>query len=91
MADEKSIVSMLLSLEDLYGMGDAALLALARTARIERLNKGERLPADEHLDRHVYLVEGEVQLVAGDKLMDVVRAGSERANITRGARLSKSA
>jgi len=73
------VLRLLLDLRDLDEMGDVALLDLAQDARIEALGRGQILHADEHLDRHVYLVEGEVELVSEGKIMQTVTAGSERA------------
>jgi len=77
--DVMDVLRLLLDLRDLDEMGDVALLDLARDARIETLDHGQALHADEHLDRHVYLVEGEVELVAENKIMQTVKAGTERA------------
>ncbi|MDY6978939.1 MAG: HDOD domain-containing protein [Pseudomonadota bacterium] len=82
MADEKTVVRLLLSLDDLDGVGDIGLLDIARGARIEHLYKGEKLPADEHLDRHVYLIEGEVKLLAENKPMGIVSEGTDRAKLS---------
>ena len=56
--DVMDVLRLLLDLKDLDEMGDVALLDLAQDARIEALGRNEVLHADEHLDRHVYLVEG---------------------------------
>lgn len=77
--DVMDVLRLLLDLRDLDEMGDVALLDLARDARIETLGRGQVLHADEHLDRHVYLVEGEVELVADGKIMQTITAGTERA------------
>jgi len=77
--DVTELLRVLLDLRDLDEMGDVALLDLARDARFETLPRGQILQADEHLDRHVYLVEGEVELVADGKTMQTVTAGTERA------------
>ncbi|MDZ7805298.1 HDOD domain-containing protein [Thiohalophilus sp.] len=82
MADEKTVVRLLLSLDDLDGVGDVGLLDIARSARIEHLYKGEKLSADEHLDRHVYLIEGEVKLLSENKLMGQVSEGTKRAKLS---------
>jgi HD-like signal output (HDOD) protein len=75
----QEVLRLLLDLQDLDEMGDVALLDLARDARRETLRAGESLSADAHLDRHVYLVEGEVELLAGGRIMHRVEAGTERA------------
>ena len=77
--DVMDVLRMLLDLRDLDEMGDVALLDLSRDARIETLNKSQVLHADEHLDRHVYLVEGEVELVSEGKVMQTIKAGTDRA------------
>lgn len=78
-SDVLEVLQLLLKLRDLDELGDVALLDLARDARIDVLRKGEILLADEHLDRHVYLIEGEVALIADGKKMQSITAGTERA------------
>jgi HD-like signal output (HDOD) protein len=73
------LLKFLLGLPDLEGLGSVALLDLAKDARAEFLKKGDSLFADEHMDRHLYLVEGEVELIANDQILQVIKAGSERA------------
>jgi HD-like signal output (HDOD) protein len=77
--DVTEVMRLLLDLRDLDELGDVALLDLARDARLETLQPGDTLQADEHLDRHVYLVEGAVELVADGRIMQTVAAGTERA------------
>ena len=77
--DVMEVLRLLLNLRDLDELGDIALLDLARDARLETLDRGKILKADEHLDRHVYLVDGEVDLFAEGKTMQTVSAGTERA------------
>lgn len=77
--DVMEVLRLLLDLQDLEEVGDVALLDLAQDARIESMGSGKVLRADEHLDRHVYLVEGEVELFADGKVMQTVTAGTERA------------
>lgn len=73
------VMEVLLKLRDLDDLGDVALLDLARDARLEKLKKGKTLQAGKCLDRHVYLIEGEVELVADGRTMQTVKAGTERA------------
>jgi len=73
------LLKFLLGLPDLEGLGSVALLDLAKDARAEFLKKGDSLFADEHMDRHLYLVEGEVELVANEQVLQVIKGGSERA------------
>jgi len=73
------LLKFLLGLPDLEELGSVALLDLAKDARAEFLKKGESLHADEHMDRHLYLVEGEVELATGDQILQVIKSGSERA------------
>ena len=73
------LLKFLLGLPDLDGLGSVALLELAKDARAEFLKKGESLFADEHMERHLYLVEGEVELIANDQILQVIKGGSERA------------
>lgn len=73
------LLKFLLGIPDLEELGSVALLDLAKDARPEFLRKGESLFADEHMERHLYLVEGEVELVANDQILQVIKGGSERA------------
>ncbi|MFO7602402.1 MAG: hypothetical protein R6X06_01155 [Gammaproteobacteria bacterium] len=56
------IVETLLTLSDLQGIGDIALLDLAQNSRIETYASGSVLLADEHTDRRLYLLTGSVTL-----------------------------
>ena len=73
------LLKFLLGLPDLEELGSVALLDIAKDARAEFLKKDESLFADEHMERHLYLVEGEVELIANDQVMQVIKGGSERA------------
>ena len=73
------LLKFLLGLPDLEGLGSVALLDLAKDARAEFLKKGESLHADEHMDRHLYLVEGELELISDEQVLQVIKGGSERA------------
>lgn len=73
------LLKFLLGLPDLEELGSVALLDLAKDARAEFCKKGDSLHADEHMDRHLYLVEGEIELVSGDQVLQVIKAGTERA------------
>jgi HD-like signal output (HDOD) protein len=77
--DLLDILPLLLNLHDLDELGDVALLDLARDARIEELNRGATLRADQHHDRNLYLIEGEVVLVVDGKTMHTITAGTDRA------------
>lgn len=74
-----SLLKFLLGLADLKDLGSVALLSLSKDAQVVTLNKGASLYADEHLNRHLYLAEGEVELVSDDSVLQVIKAGSERA------------
>ena len=73
------LLKFLLGLPDLEDLGSVALLDLAKDARAEFLKEGESLHADEHMERHFYLVEGELELVANDQILQVIKGGSARA------------
>ena len=73
------LLKFLLGIPDLEELGSVALLDLAKDARAEFLKEGESLFADEHMERHLYLVEGEVELVANDQILQVIKGGSDRA------------
>ena len=77
--DVVEVLKVLLNLSDLDDLGDVALLDLARDARLDRLKKGQALQAGKCLDRHVYLIEGEVELVADGRTLQTVKAGTDRA------------
>lgn len=73
------LLKFLLSLPALKDLGSVALLDLAKDAHLEQLIAGDSLKADEHMDRHLYLVSGEVELRTDEKVMQVIQAGTERA------------
>ncbi len=73
------LLKFLLGLPDLEELGSVALLDLAKDARAEFLKKGESLHADEHMERHLYLVEGEIELISNDQVLQVIKGGSDRA------------
>lgn len=73
------LLKFLLGIPDLEGLGSVALLDLAKDARAEFLKEGESLYADEHMERNLYLVEGEVELVANDQILQVIKGETERA------------
>lgn len=82
MADAFSNVGLLkflLGLPALKDWGTVALLELSKDARAEFIKKDNLLHADEYLERHLYLVEGEVELVSDDQVLQVIKANSERA------------
>lgn len=76
------LLKFLLALPELEELGSVALLELSKDAQAVFLKKGESLFADEHLERHLYLVNGEIELVAGDKVLQTIIEGSERAKLT---------
>ena len=73
------LLKFLLGLPALEELGSVALLDLAKDARAEFLPVGESLYADEHMDRHLYLVDGELELVSEDQVLQTIKAGSDRA------------
>lgn len=73
------LLKFLLGLPDLEDLGSVALLDLAKDARAAFFKEGESIYADEYMGRHLYLVEGEVELVTGDQVLQVIKAGSDRA------------
>ena len=73
------LLKFLLGLPALEELGSVALLDLAKDARAEFLPAGESLYADEHMDRHLYLVDGELELVSEDQVLQTIKAGSDRA------------
>ena len=76
------LLKFLLGLPDLDDLGSVALLDLAKDARAEFLKPGESLHADEYMERKLYLVEGEVELVSDDQILQVIKAGTDRAKKT---------
>ncbi|MEN8761938.1 MAG: HDOD domain-containing protein [Thiogranum sp.] len=77
--DLMGVLKVLLRLRDLDDLGDVALLDLARDAKFEKLRKGQTLQAGRCLDRHVYLTEGEVELMADGRTIQSIKAGTDRA------------
>lgn len=77
--DQVEIVKILLQMGDLKDLGNVALLDLANVAQIENLTEGHRLSAEQQLDRHLYLMVGEIELSVNGKNMQHIVAGSERA------------
>ena len=73
------LLKFLLSLPDLKDWGTVALLDLAKDARAEFIEPGESIYADQHMDRLLYLVTGEIELVSNDQILQVIKTGSERA------------
>ena len=76
---ELKIVEKLLALQELEGIGDVALLDLARNTRIEKFASGSILRADEHTERRLYLLIGSVTLHTEGKTPQTVEADTERA------------
>ena len=75
------LLKFLLTLPELDELGSVALLDLSKDATALFIKEGETLYADKYLDRHLYLVEGEVELVANDQVLQVVKAGTERGRL----------
>lgn len=73
------LLKFLLGLPDLKDWGTVALLDIAKDAEAEFIEEGESLYADECMDRLLYLVTGEIELVSDDQVLQVIKAGSERA------------
>ncbi len=73
------LLKFLLGLPDLKDWGTVALLDLAKDARAEFIEQNESLYADEHMDRLLYLVTGEIELISDDQVLQVIKAGSDRA------------
>ncbi|MFK5913424.1 MAG: HDOD domain-containing protein [Woeseiaceae bacterium] len=76
------LLKFLLGLPDLDELGSVALLDLAKDARAEFLKEGQTLHADKYMDRHLFLVEGELEIVSEDQVLQVIKAGSDRAKQT---------
>ena len=77
--EQVEVVQLLLQLSDLRSLGDVALLELAKTAQIENLTKGQVLSADLQQNRHLYLIDGKIELSANGKNQQSVVSGTERA------------
>jgi len=73
------MLEFLLGLPEFKKLGSVALLDIEKEIRAENIQRGDSLNAFEQLDRHLYLIEGEVNLMADGKVLQVVNAGSERA------------
>ena len=74
-------VRLLLSLPDFKTMGDEALVDIASHAHVRALKPGDRLQASDETEFRSYLLAGEVDLLTQDKIMQNIRAGSERAQV----------
>lgn len=74
------LLKFLLGLPDLKDWGTVALLDLAKDAKAEFVEKDESVYADEHMDRLLYLVTGEIELVSDGRVLQVIKADSERAS-----------
>ena len=77
--DETKVVQILLRLGDLKSLGSVALLEVAKTAQIEKLTKGHKLSADQQQNRHLYLIDGKIELSAEGKNKQSIISGTERA------------
>ena len=77
--DDLKIVEKLLTLRELEGVGDVALLDLTRNTRIEKYASASVLRADGHPDRRLYLMSGKVAMKADGKVLQTIEAGTERA------------
>ena len=73
------LLKFLLGLPALEELGSVALLDLAKDARAEYLPVGKSLHAEEHMSRLLYLVDGELELVSDDEVLQTIKAGSDRA------------
>ncbi len=73
------LLKFLLGLPDLEELGSVALLDLAKDAGAAFFKKGESIHADEYMGRHLYLVEGEVELTSDDQVLQVIKSGTDRA------------
>jgi len=74
------LLKFLLGLPDLKDWGTVALLDLAKDVRAEFLKENDTLYADEHMDRLLYLVSGEIELISDGQVLQVIKSGSERAS-----------
>lgn len=77
--DVLEIARILLSVDEFRHLGEAALLHIANDAQFATVAKGKTLPADQYLQRRLYLLEGEVELIADNKVMQYLAATSEHA------------
>jgi len=75
------LLKFLLGLPAMKDLGSVALLALSKDAEGVVLKKGDLLYADEYLNRHLYLAEGEIELASDDAVLQVIKAGSDRAKM----------
>lgn len=73
------LLKFLLGIPDLKDWGTVALLDLAKDAGAKFVEQGDSLYADEYMGKLLYLVAGEIELVSDDQVLQVIKAGSERA------------
>lgn len=76
--DQKEIVRLFLKFDDLKSLGDIALLGLAQTAQLNELDEGQHLSADLQKDRHLYLIDGKIELRAQEKNPQIIVANSDQ-------------
>lgn len=72
-------ISVLLKFNDFRGLGDVALVNIAEHAHIRELKRKQNLDAREYQGEHLYLVAGEVQVTANDRMLQMVREKTERS------------
>jgi HD-like signal output (HDOD) protein len=72
-------IRLLLALEDFSTMPDVALLDIAGHAQLLQIAGGKKLAEGDLQDKHLYLLEGEVQVASGKGTAATIAAGSERA------------
>ena len=75
--DSLAIVKLLLNVDELRDLGDIALLHLTGDAQYMTLAKGTKIQADQYLNRRLYLLEGEIELAADNKIMQHLHADSK--------------
>ena len=73
-------MDILLGFEQFEKMGNIALLDIATHSDIQQFSRGYTIKSEEYSKNHLYLIEGEVELVAGDgKHLQSFKSGSDRA------------
>ena len=73
-------MDILLGFQQFEKMGNIALLDIATHADVQHFARGYGLKSDHHASSRLYLIEGEVDIVAADgKCLHNFKSGSERA------------
>lgn len=74
-------VKYLLTLEDFGDIGDVALLDIANTSTINKINKGDKLGAMEFESDELYVLQGVLEIESRDQVNQAIDSATERARL----------